>query len=415
MERRGKNRALLLSVVCLNEFCFGGTYAWSVFAEPLAQHMGWEYSQVTFAYSLMLMVIAVAGVAGGRFLDRYGPRPQLLLSGIAWGLGWLLTGFSTSIPMLYLTFGVLAGIASGMFYNPGIVTGVRWFPDRQGFASGLIGGIVGAAALVIAPGATFLLHHFGVMHAFRIIGGVFLFVALATAWYITNPPKDWAPQGHQKDRSTSLRDASQDKTWRQMLQDRRAYVIWLALLGASVAGLMMTGHAATIGREMAGISAHQAALLVGILAISNFLGRFLCGSLTDRFGYSKVLTVILILNTLDMALMANAASFPLFTAAIVVVGLCFGGAIAVFPTISSAIFGLTHMGLNYGILFTAYGVAAIIGPMAAAWIREWSGNYIPAFLFAGALSIFSLLMVLQLARMSRQTTPPKQPVKEDAE
>lgn len=384
----------MLAVICLNEFCFGGPYAWSVFSGPLAEHMGWPYSQVTFAYSLMLMVVAVTGVIGGMILDKYGPRTLLIGSGIAWGVGWFLTGSAINIPMLYISFGLICGTASGLFYNPGIVTGVRWFPDKKGFASGLIGGVVGGAALIIAPVANYLLNVFDVMTAFKIVGGIFFVIAAATTWYISNPPKDWQPEGYISEAQAVSVESKNDMTWKEMLREKRFICIWLALLGASVSGLMMTGHTASIGKELAGISSGQGALLVGILAMSNFLGRLLCGSLTDKFGYQKILTIVLLINTANMAFLANAGSFGTFLMAIVIVGLCFGGAIAVFPTISSTNFGLKNMGLNYGLTFTAYGIAAIVGPMVAASLKEMKGDYGMAFVFAGACSIFALLMSL---------------------
>ena len=392
-QNKVKNRAALLAVICLNEFCFGGPYAWSVFSGPLAEHMGWQYSSVTFAYSLMLMVVAITGVVGGVILDRFGPRVLLVSSGLAWGVGWFLTGSATSVPMLYLSFGVLCGTASGLFYNPGIVTGVRWFPDRKGFASGLVGGVVGAAALVIAPAANYLLARYDVMTAFKIVGGVFFVIAAATTWFITNPPKGWQPAGYTPPQVTAASPEGLDKTWRQMLRDKRFYLIWLALLGSSVAGLMMTGHAASIGKTLAGITPAQAALLVGVLAAANFTGRFTCGSLTDKFGEYRILEIVLVVSALNTLLLANARSFFTFLVAIVVVGLCFGGGIAIFPTIASNAFGLKNMGLNYGITFTAYGIAAIVGPMVAARFLELSGSYTPAFVFAGGASVFSLAMV----------------------
>ena len=150
--------------------------------------MGWDYSKVTVAYSVMLMVVAAMGLVGGMLLQRFGARRLMIVAGIMWGLGWLLTGFSSSIFMLYACFGVLAGCASGFGYNPGVVTAISWFPDKKGFASGMAVGVCGMASLIVAPLANFLLTKFNVMTAFRMVGGLFLIVSLATSWYIDGPP-----------------------------------------------------------------------------------------------------------------------------------------------------------------------------------------------------------------------------------
>ena len=177
-QKREKNRGLMLFCICCNTFCFGGLYAWSAFSGELAAYMGWEYSQVTFAYSLQLMVLAVMGLVGGALLQRFGAKRLMITAGILWGMGWMLTGFASSIFMLYLSFGVLTGCASSFGYNPRTITAVSWFPDRKGFASGMAVGVCGIASLVVAPFANFLLTKFDVLMAFRIVGLSFLLISI---------------------------------------------------------------------------------------------------------------------------------------------------------------------------------------------------------------------------------------------
>ena len=110
-----------------------------------------------------------------------------------WGLGWLLTGFSTNLVMLYIVFGALTGTASSFGYNPCVVTAVRWYPDKKGFASGMTVGVCGIASFFVAPFANMLLTRFDVMTAFKIVGAIFLIMSLATTWYLANPDEDWKP------------------------------------------------------------------------------------------------------------------------------------------------------------------------------------------------------------------------------
>ena len=266
-KKKQKNRWLVLFCICCNTFCFGGVYAWSAFSGELASYMGWDYGQVTLAYSIMLMVIAAMGLVGGVLLQKFGARKLMIVAGIMWGLGWFITGFATNIFMLYISFGILAGCASGFGYNPGVVTAVSWFPDRKGFASGMAVGVCGMASLIVAPLANFLLTKFNVLTAFRLVGGFFLLISVATSWYIDGPEPGWKPEGYKAPASVT---GSEGKTWREMLRDPRCYLLWGTLLCASVAGLMLIGHASKIGQEVAGITAAQAALLVGIMAVANF-------------------------------------------------------------------------------------------------------------------------------------------------
>lgn len=398
---KAKNRWIMLFCVCCNTFCLGGMYAWSVFSNELSVYMGWDYGQVTFAYSLILIAIAVMGLVGGALLQRFGPRKLIMTAGVLWGLGWLLTGFTNSIPMLYVCFGLIAGSASGMEYNPNVVTAVRWFPDRKGFASGMAVGVCGVASLVVAPLANFLLTKFDVMKAFRIVGSVFLVISLLTTWYISNPPADWQPDGYRAPAATAGGDG---KTWREMLRDPKCYLLWLILLGISISGLMLIGHASRIGQEVAGITSAQAALLVGILAAANFLGRLILGSLSDVLGRYRIVTGVLIICALDMVFLSNVNTFGGFVAAIVIVGLCFGGALATFPAITSDAFGAKYSGINYSIIFTAYGIAAIVGPNVATKIQATSGSYSSAFIFAAVCSLAAAVLSVFVSVLNKRST-----------
>lgn len=316
-----------------------------------------------------------------------------------WGLGWFITGFATNIFMLYISFGILAGCASGFGYNPGVVTAVSWFPDRKGFASGMAVGVCGMASLIVAPLANFLLTKFNVLTAFRLVGGFFLLISVATSWYIDGPEPGWKPEGYKAPASVT---GSEGKTWREMLRDPRCYLLWGTLLCASVAGLMLIGHASKIGQEVAGITAAQAALLVGIMAVANFAGRLVLGSLSDVLGRHQIVIGVMLLCALDMVFLSRVTGFGGFVAAIVIAGVCFGGTLAVFSALSSDTFGPKYNGINYSIIFTGYGIASIVGPNVATAIQTSSGSYSGAFLFAAVCSILAAVLCMTALTMNKK-------------
>lgn len=397
-----KNRWLILLVLFINQICIGGSYAWSVFALPLTEANGWDYSQVTLAYSLLLLCISFVGIAGGKLLDRFGARLLMIGSSVLWGLGWLLTGFAASLPQLYLFFGLFAGIGGGLFYNPAITTAVRWFPDKKGLASGMIVGAAGLAPLVLAPVATALLERYQVMNAFKILGVIFLAVAVSTTWLLDSPAPDWKPAGYLPPQPTGARVGGRDYTWKEMMSTGLFYLLWLAFLGGSVSGLMVIGHVSGIGQELVALTPMQAAMMVGIMAVANFSGRMLMGMLSDKIGRFPTLMLAMIASIADLAALYFLVSgFAGFVAALVVMGVCFGGTLAVFPTVTSEFFGLKNMGLNYGVMFTGYGIAAIVGPMAAAALQGATGSYRGAFLFAAALNLMALVLLVIVSRLGR--------------
>ncbi len=383
-----KNRNLVLAAICINTFCFGGLYAWSAFSGELADHMGWEYSKVSFAYSVQLIVLVVMGVIGGSLLQKLGPRKLITAAGIMWGSGWLLTGFASSTTMLYLSFGLLTGTASSFGYNPCIVTAVRWFPDKKGFASGMAVGICGIASLFVAPFAHFLLKSFNVMTAFKIVGAVFLLFAVGTGWYIDDPPEGWLPRAGEQ----ALPANDEGKNWRQMLADPRFYFLWATLLCASVGGLMFIGHAAKIGREVAGMTGSQAAMLVGIMALANFCGRLFFGSLSDRIGRYNVVSITMVIGASAMTVMRFSSNYFTFITATILISACFSGTIATYSALSSDVFGPKYNGINFSIIFTGFGVAGLIGPSVATWLHDLSGGYSGAFVFAAVCSACAAIL-----------------------
>ena len=394
--KKVKNRTGILACACVNTFCFGGLYAWSAFSGELANSNGWDYGQVSFAYSLQLVVLVLMGIVGGGLLQKVGPRKLITVAGIMWGMGWLLTGFSVSIPMLYLVFGVLTGTASSFGYNPCTVTAVRWYPDKKGFASGMVVGVCGLASLFVAPFANMLLTKFSVMTAFKIVGGLFLLLSLATTWYLDNPPEGWMPEGYDAPASEN----NVGRTWREMLKDPRCYILWATLLCASVGGLMLIGHASRIGQEVAGMTASQAAMLVGIMAVANFLGRLILGSMSDKIGRYNVVILTMVVGAVDMLFMAKTGSFIGFVISIVIVSLCFSGTLATYSALSSDVFGPKYNGINYSIIFTGYGAAGVVGPMVATYLHGLSGSYNNAFLFAAGCSLAAAVLCFIAKSMS---------------
>lgn len=388
---KSKNRYVILSGLFIIAFCCGGMYAWSVFSGSLAEYRGWDYSKVTLAYSLMSLMLSLFGIMGGRLLDRFGPKKMMLAASVLWGGGWFLTGCVIQIWQLYIVFGFMTALGSGLAYNPSLTTVVRWFPDKKGLVSGLITGGCGVASLIVAPFANMLLEYFNVSAAFKIVGVVFFVLMFVSALLVTAPDPDWKPAGIQVPSGENVFVKAVD--WRGMLKDKRFYIMWLAFLGGCVSGLMLIGHASRIGQEVAGIDASQAALLVGIMAVANFVGRILMGVLSDKLGRYQTLMLALVFSALDMIVLSQSSDFVLFVSALVLLCFCYGGVLAIFPNIVGDTFGLATMGVNYAIIFTAYGVAALVGPMTASAIYAGTGSYTMAFIIAGVFAVMAFILV----------------------
>ncbi len=403
-NQKSKNRYVIVSALFLNAFCCGGMYAWSVFSGSLAEYRGWDYAQVTLAYSVMSLLLSVFGIPGGKLLDTIGPKKMMLTASFLWGGGWFLTGCVTELWQLYLVFGIITAFGSGLAYNPSITTAVRWFPDKKGLASGLITGATGVSSLIVAPLANMLLERYNVSTAFRMIGIFFLVVMFGASMFVDAPEPGWEPEGFKAQNTGNVQgNSAADKNWKEMIRDKRFYMIWFAFLGGCVSGLMLIGHAATIGQEVAGITGSQAALLVGIMAVANFLGRIMMGSLSDRIGRYQTIMISLVVSAVDMVILSQAKGFIVFIITLIMLCVCFGGVMSVFPNITSENFGLKNMGINNGIVFTAYGIAAVIGPMTASAVKAASGSYNMAFIVSGVFAAAAFVLVFSLYNMTHKS------------
>jgi len=178
------------------QVALGAVYAWSVFRDPLIKAGGWSISEVTFTFSIAILVLGFASFLGGLWMSRVGPRVVGITAGFCYGLGVSLASLSAGrIWVLYLTYGVLGGLGLGLAYIVPIATLVKWFPDRRGFITGLAVAGFGGGALLTAPVAASLIQQVGVLSTFAILGIIYLVMVVAAASVMQNPPQGWKPEG----------------------------------------------------------------------------------------------------------------------------------------------------------------------------------------------------------------------------
>ncbi len=187
------NRWILALAGVFMQMALGAVYAWSVFRIPLNQTYGWTVSQVTVAFELAILVLGFAAFAGGLWMRRTGPRRVAIVAAVLYGLGTALAGTSHTLPMLYLTYGVIAGAGLGLGYIVPVATLVRWFPDKRGLITGIAVAGFGAGALITAPIAQRLISSVGVSGTFMILGIAYFAIIMLAATVMKNPPEGYAP------------------------------------------------------------------------------------------------------------------------------------------------------------------------------------------------------------------------------
>ncbi len=373
-------RKLLVVAAILIQVCLGTVYAFSVFVNPLRETMGWSLNQVSLAFTICLASFTIFMNVAGRVQDQKGPRLTATIGGLLLGFGLIWSGLTSSLIGFYLAYGVMAGAGIGFGYVAPISTLVQWFPERKALMSGLAVFGFGAGPLVLAPTATYLIGLYGVNTTLTLVGVAFLFIVSAAAQFLSLP------------RPIEARKAIGFDHNQPIWQTGRFWRLWLYFLVGAGAGLMVISQAAPLAQELAGLSAVEAASIVGLLALTNGLGRLLWGFVADKFGYERTIAVIFVLFTLDLLVVLQlAANQWLLSLGLLTAAFSFGGVLALMPALTSKYFGDAQLGRNYALVFSAYGVAGVLGPMAISMVFTRTGSYMSALWFYGLASLLAWL------------------------
>lgn len=375
----------------------GILYAWSVFSKQLVEAVsrggfGWTKTQATLPYTIAIACFALVMIPAGRFQDRFGPRIVATAGGVLTGAGLIVASFATSGSVLpaVLGFGVLAGTGFGLGYAAATPAALKWFPpEKKGLITGLVVSGFGVAPVYIAPLSKYLLGTYGIGMSFRILGVAFLVVATAFAQLISNPPQPlkWAPKAGAKASAPRV-----DHTWKEMLKTVRFYALWVQYACAATAGLMIIGHMARIVSVQSGNAIQIGFVFVALLASFNAGGRIVAGIVSDRIGRVVTIGLVCILQALAMTFFSSLTTVGGFIVGSAVVGFCYGACLSLFPATASDWWGTKNLGMNYGVLFSAWGVGGVFGPLLAGRIVDRTGSYEMAFQVAGVLLVLAFLL-----------------------
>jgi OFA family oxalate/formate antiporter-like MFS transporter len=406
----GRGRWLLVIFGMFINLCLGTIYSWSVFVAPLTTYFTKDLGQAVTAndvlmpFSVFLAFFAITMAFAGKYIEQYGPRNITIVGGILTGLGWLLASFATSVPMLYVLYGIIGGIGVGIAYGVPVAVAARWFPDRRGLAVGLTLLGFGFSAFFTANIAAYLIVAYGVMTTFRIFGIAFIILTVLLALPLKFPPAGWKPAGWVPPAPVAGQAVTCEFRRGEMIKTRSFYALWACYFIGCLAGLMAVGIAKPVGSDI-GIEAGLATILVGVFAIFNGFGRPVFGALTDKLTPRNTALISFILIALVSVLMWQVPTVPVYILAFVVLWGCLGGWLAIAPTTTGCYFGTGDYPRCYGVLFLAYGAGAIAGPQLAGFIKTSTGSYIGVFPYVMVLSVIGFIIAFTMLK------PPKAPEK----
>lgn len=413
-------RWLLIIIGTIIELCLGAVYAYSIISVPLKKIFtdpvasgGFGLTvgamDMSYPYIASLAFFALTMPLVGKYIEKYGPRKVGMLGGIIVGLGWILGSTATSPMMLMILYGVIAGIGVGIAYNCPITTAARWFPDKRGLAVGLTLLGFGFSAFITGKLSDILSTSFGgVFASMKILGIAFLILIVVLSMFLVFPPAGWCPAGW-KPPVAAAGGKKMEFTRDEMSKTTSFFGLWICYVIGALAGLMAIGVAKPAGLEVAAnagiaegdISATLTNLVLPF-AFCNAIGRPLFGTLTDKLTPPRtaILTYVIIIGSCVL-MYTNPASITMYTVAFAALWLCLGGWLAVAPAATASYFGTKDYARNYGLVFTAYGVGAIIGNLMAGAAKDMLGGYVNVFPYVAVLAALGIVVAFVMMK------PPK--------
>jgi OFA family oxalate/formate antiporter-like MFS transporter len=378
----------------------GTLYAWSVFVAPLEKQFGWKRADTSMVFTIAVVVFALTFVVAGRIQDKLGPFYCSLAGGILVSLGFFLCAYTTSLTYLFVCFGVIGGLGNGFGYATPIPVMAKWFPDKRGLAVGLAVGGYGAGSAIFGPLANLkLIPSYGVPATFKILGAIFFVMTMIGAFLLKNPPAGYKPEGWSPAATTKAAATSYEFTPSEVLRTPTFYLMWVGYALGTSAGLMVISQLVPFAKSAGVALAALSTMTLVVGAVGNASGRILSGWMSDTLGRINVLRIMIGISMIAMPLLYAAGStIGLLYVMVFVVYWCYGTQLSVNGSATSDFWGTKNAGINYGMLFTAWGVAGIIGPRIGGVLFDKYHNYQAAFYAAAVLAAVALICELLAKR-----------------
>jgi MFS transporter, OFA family, oxalate/formate antiporter len=381
----------------------GVLYTWSMFKAAIGKEFGWKDAQLNDPYALCCLVFAFSMIVAGRCQDKVGPRWTATLGGLLVGSGLVLISTTQSYLTWVIGFGVLVGVGLGFGYSSATPAALKWFPPaKTGLIAGLVVAGFGLAPVYLAPTSEYLLGHYGLLKSMFLYGIGFTFVVCLLAQLLINPPSGYlSAVGAGRAAAPS---PANNKMPSEILATPTFWILWSIYFIGSGAGLMVISSVGGMAKKTMGSAAFVA---VAVMAVGNAGGRICAGLLSDRIGRQWTLLLVLLIQSALMIIAIPVTASEHGPKVVIVlvatlIGFNYGANLSLFPAYVKDLWGLKAFGMNYGILFTAWGVGGFVLSRLQQMLFAGSNSFKSSFVTAAILLLIGAALTFFLGTRPRE-------------
>ncbi len=374
-------------------------YAWTLFVKPMQATQGWGLADIQLAFTLFILFQTWVQPLDGWLIDRLGPRGFISAAGLLCGFGWAGLGYATTLPQLYTLY-CIAGVGAAFVYSGSIGSALKWFKDKRGLASGIMAAGFGGGTALFIPIISSTIESRGYQTAFIATGLFQGLMILLVAQFLRHPPPE--PAAAAKPAGAGSQLGKRHFTTLEMLRTPQFYVMYVMFVLMATGGLLVTANAGPMARSW-GLTAAALTLAATLSPLANGASRIFWGWASDKIGRETAMVVAFVLQAICLFLVVAVGqrSGALFALTLVLVYFTWGEIYSLFPSTSADYFGSRHATSNYAVLYTAKGVASIIGGWFGAFLYEQSGSWSMGFYGSAVMALIAAAMAVGL-RASRQ-------------
>jgi oxalate/formate antiporter len=392
---------LVLGVVCMMAIS-SPQYTWTLFTKPLSSELAVKLPQLQVTFMILVVLQTFLSPLQGFLVDRFGPRFLISAGTLLSGLSWVLASYATTVTGLYLTYGLLGGIGTGVVYIGVVSQMVKWFPERRGFAVGMVAAGYGMGAILTTFPISSSIAGSGYRPTLWTYGLIFAVVGVLAAQGLKRTAREQEALG------TGHLERLPGVAPARMLKTPVFWLLFVMMTMLSTSGLMVISQMGPFARDFGVASATvwgYAALPLALTIdrVTNGLTRPFFGWLSDRIGRENTMFIAFLLEGLAMTAWLQFRADPvLFILLSGVVFFGWGEIFALFPSTLTDTFGERHATTNYGFLYMAQGVGSVLGGPMAAQLHEVTGSWIPVFGVVIALDLLAALLAIAVLKPLRR-------------